>query len=451
MTAATQSTSSSPILSDLDIRHILCDRIDAQAQSVGIVVGVIEASGRRIVAHGRLGKDDPRPLNGDTLFEIGSVTKVLTALILADMAQRGEVGLSDPVAKYLPSEVVVPARAGRSIALQDLATHTSGLPGMPDNFQPADPSNPYADYSVEQLYSFLSGHQLTRDVDSLYEYSNLGVGLLGHALAQRAGLDYETLVRARVLQPLGMTSTAISLSSELTSRLSRGHDHELDPVSNWDLTPAFAGAGALRSTANDLLNFLEAVLGYRQSPLASAMDSMLAVRRPMAMPASQSALGWVVMSRGDDELVWHGGGTGGYRSFVGFLRKARVGVVVLSNASTEIGGDDIGYHLLDRTIPLQPPPKKRKVVEIDTTVLDGYVGRYRLGPDFIAIVTRFGDRLFVEATGQARCEIFPESERDFFYKIVDAQITFDVDERGMTTGLTLHQGGRDMTAPRICD
>jgi CubicO group peptidase (beta-lactamase class C family) len=159
------------------------------------------------------------------------------------MVQRGEVNLNDPVVQYLPSDVNMPARAGRSITLQDLATHTSGLPSMPGNFQPSDPSNPYSDYSVEQLYSFLSNHQLTRDVGALYEYSNVGFGLLGHTLAQRAGLDYETLVRTRVLQPLSMSSTAVTLSPELISRLSAGHDH----VSNWDLPPAFAGAGALRS------------------------------------------------------------------------------------------------------------------------------------------------------------------------------------------------------------
>jgi serine-type D-Ala-D-Ala carboxypeptidase/endopeptidase len=379
------------------------------------------------------------------------VTKVFTALILVDMVRQGEVDLRDPVAQYLSPKVNIAERAGRSITLQELATHTSSLPGMPDNFLPGDPSNPCADYSVEQLYGFLSGHQLTRDVGSHYEYSNLGFGLLGHALAQRAGLDYEALVRGRVLQPLGMTSTAVTLSSELRSRLSHGHDHELAPVSNWDLTQAFAGAGALRSTADDLLNFLAAVLGYRQPPLTPAMDSMLAVRRSITVPASQSALGWVVTTRGDDELVWHSGGTGGYRSFVGYLRRARVGVVVLSNASTEIGGDDIGNHLLDRTLPLAPPPKRRKEVRVDPTVLDGYVGRYRLAHDFIVIVTRDDDRLFVEGTGQGRYQVFPESERDFFYKVVDAQITFDVNERGLTTGLTLHQGGQDALAPRIGD
>ena len=446
--ATAQSPSGSPVPPDSDIRRILVDRIDHHRQSVGMVVGVIEPQGRRIVAHGGPDQRDPRPLNGDTVFEIGSVTKVFTALLLADMARRGEVALDDPVAKYLPAEVKVPMRAGRSITLQDLATHTSALPRLPDNLPSSDPTNPYADYSVEQLYHFISNHQLTRDIGATFEYSNLGAGLLGHVLARRAAMDYETLVRNRVLVPLGMSSTAIALSPELKSRLTAGHDAQLRPVPNWDL-PTLAGAGALRSTANDLLAFLAAALGHAASPIAPAVTTMQTVRRPAGGAGFEIALGWMVMARGDDELIWHSGGTGGYRSFVGYLRKARVGVVVLSNTATEVGGDDIGFHLLDKALPLMPPPKEHKETTVDPTLFDGYVGRYRLAPNFILTVTREGNRLFAQATGQGMLEIFPEGERNYFYKVVDAQITFEPDERGRAVRLILHQHGRDMPAPRI--
>jgi CubicO group peptidase (beta-lactamase class C family) len=165
--------------SDSEIRSILVDRIDKQHESVGIVVGVIDARGRRVVPHGSLAKGDTRPLNGDTVFEIGSITKMFTALLLTDMVQRGDVALGDPVAKYLPPDVTMPQRGGRQITLQDLATHTSGLPRLPSNLASKDPSNPYVDYSIAQLYQFLSGYQLTRDIDSQFDYSNLGFGLLG--------------------------------------------------------------------------------------------------------------------------------------------------------------------------------------------------------------------------------------------------------------------------------
>jgi len=200
---------------DAEIKRILTDRIDQQHQSVGIVVGVIEAGGRRIVAHGSLAKDDRRPLDGGTVFEIGSMTKVFTSLLLADMVSRGEVALTDPVAKYLPAEVKVPERGGVKITLQHLAMHTSALSRLPSNLNPKDANNPYADYTVQQLYEFLSSAELARDIGSRYEYSNLGAGLLGHVLARRAGMDYETLVRKRILDPLGMKNTSIAKSRSI--------------------------------------------------------------------------------------------------------------------------------------------------------------------------------------------------------------------------------------------
>ncbi|UJP05358.1 MAG: beta-lactamase family protein [Nitrosomonas sp.] len=187
-----QSSSNFHFPSDPEIRRILSERIEYHKQGTGIVIGIVEPAGRRIVAHGRFGIDDPRFVDGNTIFEIGSVTKVFTALLLADMVQHAEVALTDPIAKYLPEEVVVPQRGDKVITLVDLATHMSGLPRMPDHFAPVNPDNPYADYSVEQLYQFLSNHQLTRDIGTQWEYSNLGYGILGHILARRAGTDYET-------------------------------------------------------------------------------------------------------------------------------------------------------------------------------------------------------------------------------------------------------------------
>ena len=173
-----QSPGTSSLASDSEIQKILAERVDAYRQSVGVVVGVIEPSGRRIVTYGRTSANATTPLNGDTLFEIGSMTKVFTLLLLAEAVQRGEVALTDPISKYLPASVKVPER-GRAITLQDLSTHSSGLPRMPGNMKPRDPENPFADYSVDQLYQFLSTYELTRDVGATYEYSNLGAGLLG--------------------------------------------------------------------------------------------------------------------------------------------------------------------------------------------------------------------------------------------------------------------------------
>ena len=433
------------VLPDNDIRAILADRIDQQRQGVAMVVGVIDPSGRRTVAYAKKGEG---AVDANTVFEIGSVTKVFTALLLADAVKRGEVALTDPVSKYLPPDVKVPERSGKKITLVDLATHTSGLPRMPTNFHPKDPANPYADYTVPQLYEFLGTVVLTHDIGSNYEYSNLGGGLLGHALARRAGTDYETLVRTRILEPLGMKSTAITLSKSMKERLTPGHDPALHQVANWDL-PALAGAGALRSTANDLLTFLAANIGLEKSPLAESMAAMIAARRPTGSPGLEIALGWHIWTRDGHEIIWHNGGTGGYRTWIGFEPKTRTGVVVLSNMSTNAGADDIGLHLLDPAFPLLAPPKQRHEVKVDAAILEKYTGRYQLAPTFIITITREGDQLYAQATNQPRFEIFAESEREFFFKVVDAQLTFVVDANGRATSIVLHQNGANAPGNRI--
>jgi D-alanyl-D-alanine-carboxypeptidase/D-alanyl-D-alanine-endopeptidase len=443
------------VLSTDEIREILVKRVDRQKQAVGIVVGVIEPDGRRVVAWGNLANSDPRTLDGDTIFEIGSVSKVFTSLVLADMVNRKEVTLDDPAAKYLPENVKMPERSGKAISLLDLSTHSSGLPFMPGN-RKLDPRNLYADdYSVNDLYEFLSGCTLPRDPGSEFEYSNLGGGLLGHLLAYRAGMDYESLVGIRITRPLGMPATGITLSS-MEQRMATGHNARLAPVAKLDLT-TLAGAGALRSSANDMLTFLEAFLGCRESTLAPAMKAMLEVRRPAGQ--IQIGLGWLLISTDGREIVWHNGGTGGFRAFVGYDPKERIGVVVLSNASTPNGVDDIGFHLLNSKLPLanpEPPehPKEHTEIHIDPALLDNYTGRYQVTPNLIFEITRDCDRLFAQGFAQVtdqamvlpKFELFAEGEKNFFARVADNQIAFETGPGGRATSLILRRAGRDTPA-----
>ena len=188
------------------IHTFLQQRIEAEKISAGIVVGMVDERGRRIISYGKLDNGTDQEVNGDTVFEIGSVTKTFTGLLLQDMIQRGEMKLNDSVAKYLPASVKMPARNGKEITLRQLATHSSGLPGIPDNLDPKRADNPYADYTVEKMYVFLSGYKLTRDPGAPSEYSNLGMGLLGHAVALKAGTNYESLMVNRICRPLKMDS-----------------------------------------------------------------------------------------------------------------------------------------------------------------------------------------------------------------------------------------------------
>lgn len=424
-----------PLPSDSAVRALLTARVqtfpDTGKHGEGIVVGLLDATGRRRII--TLGVDST------AVFEIGSITKTFTASVLADMVARGDVRLDDPVAKYLPDSAHVPGRNGKQITLVDLATQSSGLPRLPSNLAPRDASNPYADYTVQQLYAFLSGYQLTRDIGATYEYSNLGMGLLGLALARKAGTSYETMVSRHILTPLGMRETAITLTPAMRARLAPGHDADGNVVPNWDL-PTLAGAGALRSTTRDMLTFVAANLDTT-SALGRALRDARMPRREAGSPNMRIGLAWHILARPAGSIVWHNGGTGGYRTFTGFDPVRRVGVVVLSNVNASV--DDIGFHLLDETFPLQQPAAQRKEVAVDSLVLARYVGEYELAPTFHITVTREAVNLFVQATGQPRFRIYAETDSTFFFKVVDAQLTFRPD------GLVLHQNGQDAPARKL--
>jgi CubicO group peptidase (beta-lactamase class C family) len=350
------------------------------------------------------------------------------------------VELDDPVQRFLPDSVRVPRRDSLVITLRLLSSQRSGLPRLPSNMAPADPTNPYADYDERHLYQFLNGHTLIRDPGAMYEYSNLGVGLLGFALARRAGASYEDLILRRIAAPLGLASTRVRLTPELSARLARGHQGERE-VSNWDLD-ALAGAGALRSSAADMAAFLAAAMGLRRTPLDSAFRLTQEIQGD-AGPGMRIGLGWHIMWPDSAPAYWHNGGTGGYHSFIGFDPRRRFGVIVLSNSTQSI--DDIGFHLLNALFPLVAV---RKAIALPAEALDAYVGEYLLAPGFVLAVRREGGELVAQATGQGPAPIFASARDEFFYRVVDAQISFVRDSTGKVVSLVLHQGGRHLPGSR---
>jgi serine-type D-Ala-D-Ala carboxypeptidase/endopeptidase len=438
-----------PFPPDSAVLAIIRQRVE-EKRSAGIVVGLLDPDGsRRVVAYGDPGPGQP-PLDGNSVFEIGSISKVFTATVLADLAQQGKVRLDDPVQKYLPAGVRMPSRDGMQITLLNLSEQNSGLPRMPDNFHPADPSNPYADYTVQDLWDFLSHYTLTRDPGAQFEYSNLGVGLLGQALSRATGMSYETMERRIVWRPLGMEHTAVTFTPWMKAHLALGHDEEGQVVPNWDL-PTLAGAGAIRSTTNDMLAFLAANLHPERGPLERAMAFAHEERASGGSPSMRIGLNWFSLNAGPDTIVWHNGGTGGYRTFVGFIASKKIGVVVMTN-SGGTGADDIGFHLLDPVIPLAPRPEPEKphtAIALPASAMAPFVGRYELAPTFMLDVTLDGDSLFVQATGQSRIRLWPESTTGFFVKEINAQIRFVRDSAGAVTALVLHQNGVDQTAKKI--
>jgi D-alanyl-D-alanine-carboxypeptidase/D-alanyl-D-alanine-endopeptidase len=412
-------------------------------ESVGIVVGFINPSGKReyfCVGTSTMGGE--KYVNENSIYEIGSISKAFTGIVLADMVLNNEVKLDDPAEFYLPETVNVPSRNGIKITLEHLATHTSALARMPSNFHPADPGNPYADYSVENMYEFISGYTLGRDIGEKYEYSNLGMGLLGHILSLKAGVDYEQLIIERICNVLGMKSTVISLTEEIKERLARGHN-PAGEVPNWDI-PTLAGAGAIRSTAHDMLTFLAANMGIKRSKISAAMD-MAHEARIDAGENLKVGLGWHISDNGKTRIIWHNGGTGGYRTFCGFVKDKKIGVVVLSNMN--ISADDIGFHLLDNYYELK---KIEEPMVLKPEMRDKYTGKYKFtGTDITVTVTHEGNMLLAQIQGQGKIAVFPQSETEFVMKEAPIKITFQVDVEGNVTGFVLNQDGKDSAATRI--
>jgi D-alanyl-D-alanine-carboxypeptidase/D-alanyl-D-alanine-endopeptidase len=433
------------IPSDSAIRALLRTRVDS-GLARGMVVGILQDGRRRFVTYGSAGPGRA-PLDEHTLFEIGSISKTFSGVLLADAVVRGEVRLDEPVARLLPAGTVVPSHDGRQITLEDLATHRSGLPRLPDNLTPASPQDPYADYDAKRLYSFLAAYKLLRPPGKIVEYSNLGEGLLGHALTLRAKApDWGALVAQRLTGPLGMQETFVHVPAEARTRMSVGHDAALDSVPAWNFD-ALAGAGALRSSAADMLTWLGAQLDTAAGPLARAAAMAHTPRTP-GNGGTCLALGWIVGGSAAHPIWWHNGGTGGFRSFAAFDPSRHVAVIVLSNSSQTV--DDIGAHLLNPAMPVVLPVRPpRNTVALSFAALDRVVGAYPLNPGLVLAITREGDSLFAQATGQPKLRLVALSDNHFIALSANAELVFDISEPGVARHVTLRQNGAMVTAPRM--
>jgi D-alanyl-D-alanine-carboxypeptidase/D-alanyl-D-alanine-endopeptidase len=312
--------------------HLASDYLNKRT-NCALVIGMVCGSNSCVRAFGHL--DGDKKPDAETLFEIGSITKVFTAILLELMAEEGSLKLDDHADKYLPEGVKLPERDGRAITLLDLATHSSGLPRLPGNLKLLD--NPYAHYSAKDLYDGLRATSLKRKPGEDFEYSNFGFGVLGRVLELRAHKPYEELVREKLLRPLGMSNTVIMLSAEHRTKLAPGHDHKGRPTGNWDFD-ALAGAGAFRSNASDMMKFLRANL----APTSTALASALPVAQKTHFRNSKGArigLGWHRLEKDGLKLAWHNGGTGGYVSFLGLDPQQQIGVVLLSNYGDALAND----------------------------------------------------------------------------------------------------------------
>jgi CubicO group peptidase (beta-lactamase class C family) len=344
-------------LSDEAIRNILRRRIDVEKRATGMAVGIVERGRRRVIVYGKQDSGDARSIAANTLFEIGSVTKVFTALVLAEMVRRQELQFDDPVDRHLPPGFRTPQRNDRAITLADLATHTSGLPLFPPIT--GNPLEALARYTASDLRLWLAGLTLSRDPGAQWEYSNVGYGLLGLALANKAGTTYDALLNRRIIDPLKLKDTTLHPTGEATRRLAAGHDSKLAPIPPLDLG-IFAPAGALRSTVEDLLSFASAVLADSRSPLETPAKSLLSIRRPAPAVGGDQALGWDVVT-GTDPFVAKDGVTAGQAASIVLDEPKQIGVMVLSNAlpvkmkappDGGVGAADLARHVIRPALPV---------------------------------------------------------------------------------------------------
>ncbi len=406
-----------------------------------IIVGVIDLSGQNYLTAGQISKDDPRPPKPDDQFEIGSVSNVFTATATSALVVDRQLTWSQPVNAFIPDYVNTPHFGHLPLLLMHLATHTSGLPHNPPNLQPANPLDPFADFSHHHVYMGITVIGLTIPPGQEYQFSMFGYGLLGHVLTLRTNKTYGEVIDTYVSRPLALKDTTASPDPE---KMIPGHNgRQVVPNWHWD---GLAGGGAICSSARDLLRFVAANMQMIKLDTDDirAIKTTQNVYMKTSMPNTSVCYGWHLTQKGLAPIYWQNGKTAGYSAYVGFNPSTRTGCVVLSNSGQ--GLDDVGFYILDpEQYPLpKPPPSGIRPVK----QLRNYVGVYRVGPDADIIITNDGGKLYAQIPGQPSYRVYPVGPNDFAYATGDVRISFN-ENRGRVDSLTMMIGLKKINGKRV--
>jgi CubicO group peptidase (beta-lactamase class C family) len=442
--AACQNPGPAPNSRAHDIRSLARPVVEGEV-AVGFVVGTLSEGENWVGGFGETRLGSQEAPGAQTLYEIGSITKVFTGILLAGAVLRGEVDLEDPVNRFLPAEAQIPDHASGPVRLWHLTTHTSGLPRMPGNFKPANAADPYVDYSEANLFAGLPKLKLLGPPGEKYVYSNLGGGLLGVVLARATGQPYGNLLRKRILDPLGLRDTRISLDEGQRARLAPPYDADRSPANEWHFD-VLAPAGALRSTADDLLRFARAVLDPPKSELGDALRKSHEELFVSADGKFHVAFGWHKFPNGS--VISHDGRTLGYAASLTLDLEHNEALVFLTNSpGREVGV--LAAQALDVMLEKEVRPNPVRVeLHLSDAVLNRYVGTYRFGAFQELVVSRREGGLLAQMTFQGAAPLYASGEREFFYRAVDARLIFELDEDEQPTGLALHQNGQVSRAQR---
>lgn len=304
--------------------------------NVGLIVGVVRGDRVFIKGFGKKSKERGDAPDAQTIFELASIGKIFTASAAQILSERGEISFDDSIDKRLNPTVKMCEKA-KNITLRQLATHTSGLPSFPESFIPKikDELNPYKDLTVRDLYDYLATCENLGAVGK-FDYSNLGMGVLGHILELKTGKSYETIVKDEIVNRLEMKNTTITLSAEQRELLAQGYNEQGNPNPVWE-DSVLTGAGSFLSNAEDMTKFIRANFDASHSEISNFL-----LKTHEKQTGGETGLGWHYYSRffaaltDEEDVIWHNGGAGGYASFIAINKKTKSGVIVLSNTTDDV-------------------------------------------------------------------------------------------------------------------
>jgi CubicO group peptidase (beta-lactamase class C family) len=418
----------------------------------GLSIGYIEGEHWGIVHLGASNKAKKAPTNL-TVYEIGSVSKIFTSLLLADAVVRGEIDLNAAADAANPAAIHLPSREGRSIKWIDLSTHRSGLPRLPGNLAVTDLVNPYRDYDSKMAATFLNEYELPRHPGASQEYSNFGASILGYLVAAKAGKPYQTLLQERITEPLRMTDCTVALSSDQMNRLATPHNKFGSPASAWEFAD-LPGAGGVHATMRDMMRFAKAQLNPPTDTLGEAIE--LAWKQHSEADASGPATGLGWMIAGDGQTRWHNGGTGGFSSAVFINRKVKCAVIILCNTSVTNVLEPLATQMVMKAAgqkitaePTGTAEQNSDKLTVDSKLRSRLAGRYQLTPNFVFDVQDRDGHLMVGITNQPTQEVYPDTPTRWSYRGVDATLEFKLPKTGTAKSLVLHQNGAKQTARRV--
>lgn len=337
-----------PLITQLDkrINEIIAPYAKLSS-TASVSVGIFKDNQTIFYGYGETKKGNGKIPDSETIFEIGSITKTFTALLMIDYLQSNSLSIESPINIFLPSDIPLLQHNGNQIRIKHLLNHTSGLPRLPDDLEIGmDPTNPYKHYDSTKVFNFIRNFNLQTDPGQVWEYSNLGAGLSGIILERQNHKNYEQLLIENICNPLGLSKTKITLNADDSSNYAVGYNSFGRQVPYWDDMNAFKGAGAIKSNAKDMIAYGKNILNSQSSTLSSQIESCLNITYENS--DLKMASGWIYQTIENNEVILHDGGTAGFNSLIVICKNKNVVLVLLfNNASSSFGLNYVNQIVLE--------------------------------------------------------------------------------------------------------